>query len=279
MFEDVLLQQSAPAGPAHPRRFMRFVLPGILILICISAVAVIFFAMQQRSGPPSGQNLSFYPEGMQTEQLALDKEFSEKKTEQPVSQVEIPLEPVETRPAAETVARPESGAKPTVKPAEQPAEKPAEKPATPVRRDVEPVKTEVAKPIAAPVNRPRQDKPVVSDNRSWDEAQPLALEAGVAGRWSDAAAIWRGPVSRLMKGSYTVLVSQSDKGSFVSSVFERFANNANLRDQFFITTSARTFNICWGFFPDRAAAQRGLQSLPERVMQFKPVVRPLDDLR
>lgn len=297
LFGDILSQQAEPVKKPAGNRFLRLVLPAVLILISVSAIAVIFIAMQQRTGSPSGQDLSFYPEGMKTEQLPLDQEFSEKKAEEPVAQVEIPLEkteadtvplkPANSAPSPNTKSQPQTPAEtrvvresePAQKPAEKaapPAQKPAEKPTT-VRRNIEPARTQSVRPSAT---EPRQDGDPIVDNRSWDEAQPLALEKGVAGRWREAAAIWRGPVSRLSRGSFTILVSQTDTSTFVSSVFERFANSATLRDQFFVTTGPRnSFNICWGFFPDRAAAQRGLAALPERVKQFKPAVRPLDDLR
>jgi septal ring-binding cell division protein DamX len=108
----------------------------------------------------------------------------------------------------------------------------------------------------------------------FDAAQAEALRIGHEGRWAEAAGIWNSVISVDSESRFTLIIQRSGSETQISGAFEEFANSSRLRNRFFVIRSEDRFHVCWGLFPDAAAARRALDTLPAKIKALGPV--PVD---
>lgn len=242
--------------------------PVFLIVIVTIAVVIVvggisFFIFWPKDSAETKENISFYDEKLDKEQLPLDQDFKETNENSP-DQVEIKV-PVE-KPVVDNDIKEEKTE--ALLPAEE------EKKETP------PAEEEVKAEPVKPAEKKAEPEAKKLNNFSWEEAQTLALDTGFRQNWKKASEIWAGPLSRTAKNQFTIYLTATAVNENVSSVFEEFANSSRLRERFFVVWStAGTHLIFWGIFPSENSAKVALANLPQRIKNYQPQIRSVASIR
>jgi hypothetical protein len=241
--------------------------PSLFVIGIVSMAALIViggittFILWPKNNNPD-EDISFYDESMDKEQLPLDQDFRE-TTEEAPDQVEIKV----------TEAKPEP--QPVEKVEEKPEEKAPTEETTPVEEKTEPPVEEKKPEIKKPEPEPRE-----LNSYTWEEAQPKALDTGFRQNWKKASYIWEGPLSRTADNQFTIFITSSTTNENVSSVFEEFANSSRLRERFFVVyTPDKRHLILWGVFPSRNSARVAMANFPPGIKKYQPQIRSVASLK
>lgn len=118
---------------------------------------------------------------------------------------------------------------------------------------------------------------------SFSGIQPQALHNCAIGKWTEAVKIWKQQINTGSNQGYTILITSVNKGAYLESVFERIANSAKLRNNFFILekkqNNSQLFFACWGIFKDLTSAKAAVNTLSESIRRlYKPGVKSLAEL-